>query len=239
MSAIKYDVWFLRRNQVFRAVPFEVVTEWVQQAKVLPEDKIKSVEEENWLALKDHPQFSIYLTSEAEEASQTEENSPTQAEPDVGLDFGWKRRHTDEDDDVDMIPLIDISLVLLIFFMMTTTVAAISKIQVPQMQNAGKIDSTPDIIRLDIDWVGKQAVYGVGLGNSVPDADNGEINDPIVLLQKLDAILATRTSPAKIRIAAHAEVPYEKVDKIIAELQKRIDQGVRIANFTVQVSDRP
>ena len=44
----------------------------------------------------------------------------------VEFDDGWGRPHGDEDDDVDMIPLIDISLVLLIYFMMTSAISALS-----------------------------------------------------------------------------------------------------------------
>ena len=46
----------------------------------------------------------------------------------------------EEDDDPDMIPLIDISLVLLIFFMMTSTVAVVSsQINVPEVQNGSTL----------------------------------------------------------------------------------------------------
>ena len=82
------------------------------------------------------------------------------------MDFDWPKRTGDEDDDVDMIPLIDISLVLLIFFMMTMTVAAISRIQVPDMANAFTIETNPGIIRIDIDLQGRQARLPLGLGTA-------------------------------------------------------------------------
>jgi biopolymer transport protein ExbD len=137
-----------------------------------------------------------------------------------------------------MIPLIDISLVLLIFFMMTTTVAAISRIKVAEMENADKLDSNPELIRIDIDWVDKKAIYGIGLGNNAPAEGDGDLNDPAELLKKLDSLLASRTQSAKIRIAGHGDVPYERIDKILAELQKRIDAGVRISNIAFEVNDR-
>src|SRR5205823_6635879 len=69
-------------------------------------------------------------------APQTADDRAEALEP-VDLGIVVRHGHSDDDEDVDMVPLIDISLVLLIFFMMTTTVAiAGSNINVPETQFA-------------------------------------------------------------------------------------------------------
>src|SRR5207248_10967091 len=67
----------------------------------------------------------------------------------VQLDFGWKRRREAGDDDVDMIPLIDVSLVLLIFFMLTASgVGASVLFPTPPAEN-GEVVNNPEGV-----WVG-------------------------------------------------------------------------------------
>src|SRR5262249_42833475 len=70
----------------------------------------------------------------------------------IELDFTWRRRPEDEEEDVDMIPLIDVSLVLLIFFMMTTTAAPVAAFAVntPQAHPA-VLATTPDLVWTGLD----------------------------------------------------------------------------------------
>src|SRR5258708_29618663 len=133
----QYDVWFVETNTVYKEVPFEVITDWVQQARLGADDMVKPSGSPNWFKVSNQSLFQPYLPRAAPERPA---DMSAAYEP-IELDFNWKRPPADEDDDVDMIPLIDISLVLLIFFMMTTTVAAISRIAVPTMANAVKIDT--------------------------------------------------------------------------------------------------
>ena len=79
-----------------------------------------------------------------------------------------------------MIPLIDISLVLLIFFMMTMTVASISHINVPSMENAVKIDTSRDTVRIDVDLSNGKTVYAIGKGTAAAkDEDANLQNDTL------------------------------------------------------------
>ena len=111
------DVWLVESNTVYREVPFNVVTDWVQQSRLLPDDMLRPSGTAQWYKVGSSPEFSPYIPRS--EPYRVEDRA--EAEEPVELDFAWKRKPEDEDDDVDMIPLIDISLVLLIFFIMTTT----------------------------------------------------------------------------------------------------------------------
>jgi biopolymer transport protein ExbD len=240
----RYDVEFRKTGQIYRAVPFDILTDWIQQAKVKPHDRVQpagAAGESAWQTLESTPVLAVYLPSAkpmASDATEPSENATINTEAADFLELPLRKSHED-DDDVDMIPLIDISLVLLIFFMMTTTVSSVSKIAVPEMKNAGKLDAAPDIIRIDIDWMENRAVYGVAVGTAAPAAGLGNLEDENAALAALDGMLAERTRSAKVRIAAHAQVPYEYVERIFNALELRIQQKIPISNITTQVSEKP
>lgn len=71
-----------------------------------PTDEVMGPEDSDWVALENHPEF-------AELAADLEPPRP---------------RHYDDETRLDMNPLIDVCLVLLIFFMLTTTYANLQKV---------------------------------------------------------------------------------------------------------------
>ena len=127
-----FDVWLSQGKTVYRDVPYEVVTDWLQQGRLLGDDKIRPAKTEEWFTIDKVPAFSGFvprvdlLRTDAQAGSM---------EP-VESSFGWSHKAEEEEADPDMIPLIDVSLVLLIFFMMTSSVAAvISAIAVPAAES--------------------------------------------------------------------------------------------------------
>src|SRR6202044_3087611 len=139
------------------------------------DDMLKPTGAPNWVKVGTLPLFQAYLPLPEE---QKVGDAAEALEP-IELDFNWKRRHPDEDDDVDMIPLIDISLVLLIFFMMTTTVAAISRIAVPDVVNAAAIATDPKIIRVEIDLKSGAPLYAIALADQAPAEEDDKLGDLI------------------------------------------------------------
>jgi biopolymer transport protein ExbD len=229
-----FDVWFVAGNTVYKEVPYHVVADWVAQARLGDADQVKPSGTAEWVPIQRSPDFSVYLAPvELPRAEDTAEAlEPLEpALPRV-------RKHEEADEDVDMIPLIDISLVLLIFFMMTTTVAAISRIVVPDMTNATKIDTSPETLVLYLDKEGKDSVvYGVGEGTTSPGGADANLSEA-GLFERLDIKLAGLTRPAKVRIAAHKGLAYEVVERVMKELDRRRDQGVAISEYTVEVGER-
>src|SRR4051812_11118360 len=127
-----YDVWLTAANRVYRAVPYDVLTDWLQQGRVVAGDRLRADGAGDWQHVADVPAFAAFLPR----ADAAEAGDAAEAYEPVALPVVPRRRHDDEDDDVDMIPLIDISLVLLIFFMMTATVAVSgASIDTPQTYN--------------------------------------------------------------------------------------------------------
>jgi biopolymer transport protein ExbD len=114
------DVWIIESNTVYREVPFTVVTDWVQQGRLLGDDRVRPSGTRDWYPIGTMPTFAAYMPKVDEHRAEDQAEALDRVE----IDFTWKRRPEDDDEDVDMIPLIDISLVLLIFFMMTAAVGA-------------------------------------------------------------------------------------------------------------------
>src|SRR5687768_12983785 len=103
------DIWLVESNTVYKEVPFAVVTDWIQQGRLLEDDMYKPSGTRDWFKFGGQPDFAPYFPRV--EPNRTEDQSEA-LEP-VAVDFTFKRAGEEEDDDVDMIPLIDVSLVLL------------------------------------------------------------------------------------------------------------------------------
>ncbi len=158
------DVWLVETNTVYREVPFAVVADWVQQSRLVPEDMLRPSGTAQWFRVGSSPDFAPYIPRS--EPHRVEDRAEA-LEP-VQLDFAWKSKRDDEDDDVDMIPLIDISLVLLIFFIMTGGIAGAFLIDTPSAYN-GLVVSDPRIV-----WI------GIDLNNQ--HVESGEVRELLVKL---------------------------------------------------------
>src|SRR5262245_4960743 len=228
-----FDLWFIQANTVTKEVPFHVVTDWIQQGRAVPEDKVKPSGTNDWYGLGTVVAFQPYFP-------QPETNRPqdaAEAMAPVEMDFDWKKSAGDLEEDVDMIPLIDISLVLLIFFMMTMTVAAISRIEVPEMSRAMTIETNPRVIRIDIDLRDGKYIYALGLGTMAPAPEDDNLTSDVELKSRLDDRLRVVTTPPKVRIAAHGDLPYEVVEEILKALEERVKRD-QISEYAVEVNER-
>src|SRR5438552_15911561 len=126
------DVWILETKMVYREVPYTLVTYVVQQGRLLESDMVRPSGTQEWIPLVSLPDFAVYLPKP--EPFRAEDQAEALEPVEVG--FSWKRPAPEEEGDVDMIPLIDVSLVLLIFFMMTTSVvAAAALVNTPETQH--------------------------------------------------------------------------------------------------------
>ena len=92
-----------------------------------------------------------------------------------------------------MSPLIDVSLVLLIFFMMTATVgSAVSLIKTPEAREGTQLTSDQSML-----WIGvqmskdrqPQPIYSMGMGSKGADANDTNLTLP-QLLQRIGARLS-------------------------------------------------
>jgi biopolymer transport protein ExbD len=227
-----FDVWILETNAAYRNVPYTVVTDWVQQGRLLLEDKVRPAGAKDWSRLADLPAFAAFVPrSEPHRADDTAEA----LEP-VQVEVAWRRRQEDEDDDVDMIPLIDVSLVLLVFFIMTTAAigGATSFIRTPPAEHKLlAIDKNMIWVGIDRDDKG-QLVYSLGQGDQVENRK--EFRDKRLLLQEMgDTLQGHRGVDARIKANLH--LPYEIVRDLHSDLEQ-FKADKRLKSILAEVSEK-
>jgi biopolymer transport protein ExbD len=219
-----FDVWIVETNQVYKEVPYTVVADWVQQGRLLEDDKLKPSGTAEWFRLGGMPAFAPYLPK----AEPFRADDEAEALEPLEGGFRWKPGHDEEEEDVDMIPLIDVSLVLLVFFIMTTTGAFFINITTPATNYADVVDN-PEILWIGIDWVEENAVYSLGFGTKQETSpENQNILDRGGLLRRLDAQLLELEQegklPVEVQIKAHEKLPSGLVMRMRVDLGKRSDK---------------
>ena len=206
------DVWVVDSNTVYREVPFTVVADWIQQGRLLAEDKARPSGKGGWFPLGDLPALAAFFPKP--EPFRVEDKAEA-LEP-VEFDFAPKR-HEEEADDPDMIPLIDITLVLLIFFMMTAAVQAglFSPIDTPPARHQLAT------IEQGMYWVGidkdKQGELRYSLGK-----DEREIHKPgkglEPVLDRLRGELKDIGGEVRVRIRADKKLAADTVREVMERL---------------------
>src|SRR5262245_15501377 len=215
------DVWLVEPNTVYREVPFTVVCDWVQQSRLLPDDMLRPSGTAQWFRVGESPDFQPYIPR----AEPTRIEDEASALEPVHLDFSWKRAHEEEDDDVDMIPLIDISLVLLIFFIMTSTAATAAAIMnIPRAYNGQVIDPGKRMLWINVTLEGEEprTVFSVNLGDRKPargDDNLASIND---VIDKARTLLDEQKDlgPVEATIRADRDVQSGIIRELTVELTK-------------------
>src|SRR5262249_2832580 len=161
-------------NTVYKEVPFNVVTDWVQQGRLLEDDMTKPSGTKEWQRLGGMPEFRPYIPRP--EPNRVEDQA--EALESVHIDFGYQKGTQEEDDDCDMIPLIDVSLVLLVFFMLTaTTVGVSSSVNTPEAFNGSMADlaSDPNSLVVNITVEDSAPVFALSVGGKPPTADESNL----------------------------------------------------------------
>jgi biopolymer transport protein ExbD len=229
------DVWVLETNTVYRDVPFTVVTDWIQQGRMLPEDRVRATADAPWQALGESAAFQVYFPRPQPERVE----DPAEALEPVEPEFAWRPRGSEEEDDPDMIPLIDVSLVLLIFFMMTAAVSSgvLSPIKTPAAEfdlstmsadmywvgidsksPGGKVEHGPD--GWPVPW------YSVGKGGNAFDLvtesglQEAQLRSLGPILEKLEKEWADTTGEVRVRLRGDEQLNTATILDVTRVLQK-------------------
>ena len=226
------DVWIVESNTVYREVPYTVVTDWVQQGRLLDDDRLRPSGTADWQRLGDLPAFAVFLPKV--EPNRVEDQAEA-LEP-VQVEFAWKPRSDDEDDDVDMIPLIDISLVLLIFFMMTAAVGGAAALIPTPPAKWKLLHVEPDML-----WIGvrpgangsQEFIVGEGTGKaSEPMSQEQAVNE-------LERRIQEKPGPVRINIRAHPQTPYDLIRELTVRLQRhRMGAEAKVTDIYAEVSEK-
>lgn len=208
------DVWILETNTVYREVPFTVVVDWIQQGRLIEDDMLRPSGTAQWYKLGGMPQFAAYLPRAEPFRAQDQAEA---LEP-VEVEFRWKRGAGDDDEDVDMIPLIDVSLVLLIFFMMISTAGtAAALIQTPFTNFATEVADRHFWVGVKSDDRGEPTGYLVGTGDKTL-AETADWNE---FLAALDQHLSAAKGPVEVTVLAQKDLDFDVEVSVLIELEKR------------------
>ncbi len=210
------DVWVVETNTVYREVPFTAVTDWIQQGRLLPEDRAKPSGTPKWYQLADIPAVAVYFPKPEPFRVEDQAEALEPVEADV---LPSRRRQQDEEDDPDMIPLIDITLVLLIFFMMTAAVNAglFSAIDTPPAKHQlAQIKEGSFWVGIDKD---KQGELRYSFGK-----DNRDIRPPGKDIEGVHAAFKKELTgfggEVRVRIRADQELPHDLVKEMMRDLRQ-------------------
>jgi biopolymer transport protein ExbD len=213
------DVWLVEPNTVYREVPFAVVTDWVEQSRLVPDDMIRPSGTAQWFRVGDSPDFKPYVPQA--DTYQIEDES--EALESVNMDFTFKKRGDEEDDDVDMIPLIDVSLVLLVFFMLTaTTAVALSGIITPAAVN-GLVVGKQHMLWVNValpKGPGTNPVYSVSVGEANAKPEDSDLLTISVAIDRLRILLNEREAASEVTIRADKDVESGDIRDLTVELGK-------------------
>lgn len=240
MPATALDVWFVSAEQVYRGVPFQVAAGWVEQGRVSAADKVRPTKTNDpWVAIAAHSLLSDYLPLKAGEkpASSSAAGAPVDApEPES------YRKVEPEDDDVDMIPLIDVSLVLLVFFIMTAVAASNdSPVKLAEAHKGMEIhEDDPAVITIQMDLRDSgEAFYAIRVGNqrTIKPADNNLLTLTEVKA-RFDSLLSQFTTPPEVRIACHQKVKQVRVRELLSEIDPYKRSG-KITDWRAEVNEKP
>jgi biopolymer transport protein ExbD len=244
-----FDVWFVAANTVYKQVPYQVVADWTQQGRLAAADMLRPAgSKDSWKRVDEFELMADYLPRPALAAvpvPATAGDTPGGATAPAAVpeppedDYHPHRQAESEDDDVDMIPLIDISMVLLVFFIMLRAAGALSPVDVPDMTYAGEMKADPEAVTISVEKAtATDVVYSVRVGENAPRKDHADLPNPEAALAVLDEILAERPRPPEVRIACARDLPSERVFELIRELKSRKDKNY-INSFCAEVNEAP
>lgn len=255
-----FDVWFVTANTVYKAVPYNVVADWTQQGRLAPTDMVRPAgTEEAWSKVGEHDLLADFVprTATAKRvvaaapvaaaavvpAEVVPSAAPTATEGEaVELpepEEPPSKSRFEDDDEVDMIPLIDISMVLLVFFILVQAAGALAPVDVPEMKYAGQLTADPDAITITIDKLNTDEVfYSVRVGPGAPKASADMLKTPEQAIEALRTELSGVSRPPEVRIACRKELPRERVYELRRMLEAERKKGL-ISSFLATVVEAP
>lgn len=185
--------WKLRHQgspQTIDGLTAQQVVEGLQEGLWEPDDEVLGPGDADWRPIEEHPQY---------------EEIAVDLEPRVA------QRH-DPDSNLDMNPLIDVCLVLLIFFMMTTTYAALQRmLDMPGIERKD-VKGPPKVTKEQV--ARTLILVRVGMNGGKPAF---RIEDKDVTPEGLEASLSTfvkGTGKKEILLDAAPDVEWEWIVKV-------------------------
>lgn len=140
--------------------------------------------------------------------------------------MNFRRGRTREDVEINLIPMIDVLLVILIFLMVTTTYAKYTELRINLPQASGDVSrDQPTLINVAVDAVGHYLINDAAVSYTDPDA----------FAELLKRAVAGRKDPI-IAISADASATHQSVVNVMEAARRA---GIIHVTFTTQGAVSP
>jgi biopolymer transport protein ExbD len=182
--------WRLRHEGTRQAIPHNItagqIVEGLREGTYSPGDEVRGPSETNWQRLDQHPSF-------AEIVEHIEEEEEVAA-------------HELEDNHIDMNPLIDVCLVLLVFFILATTLSIMQQ-AIPLPPNQEKKEK--QLQQPDPEQLKKYIMLTIEKKDGVTTMDvNGVTATPDTLVRELERLVAEGKTDLILDIKPGVETNY-------------------------------
>ncbi len=242
-KAVTYDVWLVTSDQIYKGVPYQVLAGWIDTGRAAPTDRVRTGgSNDAWVVVKSHPVLKDFVRQAAAPIAAVAATSGSPAVHHEELEvpeLEFFKHPEDEDAEVDMIPLIDISLVLLIFFMMTSVVSALSPVDVPAIASGHETTNAADALSVQIDLrPNGSAFYAIQVGTGAISTENNNLETLPEVKSRLDAILNSVTKPPEARITCNKKIKHVRVAELVTVLDEYRRRGL-IVVYKAEVNEQP
>ncbi|MGF1579420.1 MAG: ExbD/TolR family protein [Gemmataceae bacterium] len=207
-----------------------VVTDWLQEGRLLGEDKVRAPGKATWHPINKVKALLPYLPQQESTPKTPEDTAAALDSVETGLSH--RSPFGAEDEDVDMIPLIDVSLVLLVFFIMTAAVSGPASVLDMALQAAKKsllevkadqywiaitkrYDSENNVEKTKSGWPVLEYSFGIGDVTRIKPTTNRN-----VLIQKIRQEFQSQDGDFKVSLRADRGISADSVQELTVELQK-------------------
>lgn len=141
-------------------------------------------------------------------------------------DNSFKKRQPEEDDELDITPMIDVTFLLLIFFMVTSTMQQEAQLQVPPARHGEGVSADTAVIITIANMDDEPAIYlGDGVSGSPVD------------IEQVTPYVDTEVAAGKsiVIIKADRELP----SGFVEEVARKANEVDNIEKFYVGIQDKP
>ncbi len=174
-------LWALRKRdskKIYKGLPLATIKAWILEARIEPDDYVTNTEIKKWAPASSIDELVAYFSPDTL-------GSGVMSGRDTKLP--WESRSSSEDEmTIDMTPMIDVTFILLIFFMVTATfsIHEVKNIQIPKAKHTTK--GKQEKISVSVDaagqiYVGKSKIELKDLGSYLKQEVSKTLQQDIVL----------------------------------------------------------
>ena len=207
------------QEKVYGRVPFAKLAELVSKGQISPQSFVRQSGTQEWFPITEVPSLSTQLppsmltpapaTAATATATATESAIPADIEEEFGGDWALKpSAKQPEDAEMDMAPMIDVTFLLLIFFMLTNSLANPSPMEVPNAVHGRGVTLEGQQLIL----IGAEGDYY--LGENADQENRSESLDALLIEVEANA----GSSTLDVIVNAHKEASYSQIRELVERL---------------------